>query len=257
MIRSFHDKVRFDGYLSAGSGPQCAPMNAYSPQDRNRSGLPAGSILGAPEPVIAINTESENRHTFWYGDFDEPQFKFRTYQIAASSHDTKYNLLDYYGEKGLAELERIGIHNAYYGVDGDPLDYPYEVIFNAAFHHLYRWVREGVPAPHAPKIETRMGDKPSGDPFGSFVANRTDAFGNCKGGIRTPRRRLPDREVYQLFHLCRRPGDGDVRQGQPLPAGAFKAPLREPRPLPGADHRGLRRRGRQRLHAAGRRRWIH
>ena len=26
MIRSFHDRVRFDGYLLAGSGPQCAPM---------------------------------------------------------------------------------------------------------------------------------------------------------------------------------------------------------------------------------------
>ena len=206
MIRSFHDKVRFDGYLLAGSGPQCAPMNAYCPQDRNRSGLPAGSILGAPEPVIAINTESENRHTFWYGDFDEPQFKFRTYQIAASSHDTKYNLLDYYGEKGLAELERIGIHNAYYGVDGDPLDYPYEVIFNAAFHHLYRWVREGVPAPHAPKIETRMGDKPSGDPFGSFVANKTDAFGNCKGGIRTPAADYPTGK-YTSFSTC---ADGRV-----------------------------------------------
>ncbi|MDR1900119.1 MAG: hypothetical protein LBQ55_08935, partial [Treponema sp.] len=164
-----------------------APINQYEPSAMfNPGGLPSGSIMGAREPVIAINTESENRITFWYGDFDEPNFKFRTYQIAASSHDTRYNLLDYYGERGLKELDSIGIKNAYYGVDGDPLDYPYEVIFNAAFHHLYKWAREGIPAPHAPKIETRISREKTSDPFGSLVENCKDVFGNCKGGIRTP-----------------------------------------------------------------------
>jgi hypothetical protein len=149
MLKSFYDSGRplFDGYLSAGSGTGVAPINAWEPGMGmfNRDKLPAGSMMGAKEPVIAVNTESENRMTNWYGDFDEPRFKFRTYQIAGSSHDTKYNLLDYYGEKGLAELDRIGIKNAYHGVDGDPLDYPCEVIFNAAFYHLYRWVRDGIP----------------------------------------------------------------------------------------------------------------
>ena len=143
-------------------------------------------MMGAPEPVIAINTESENRIVYWKGDFDEPNFKFRTFQIAASSHDTKYCLLDYYGEEGLAELERIGISNGFTGVDGDPLDYPYEVIFNAAFHHLYAWGRFHLPPPHAPKIETFIAYENSTDPLGSYVDNRRDAFGNCLGGIRTP-----------------------------------------------------------------------
>jgi hypothetical protein len=190
MLKSFYFPVDplFDGYLSAGSGAGAAPINAYEGglDMFGRAKLPAGSMMGAREPVIAVNTESENRMTNWHGDFDEPFFKFRTYQIAGSSHDTKYNLLDYYGEKGLAALDRIGIKNAYYGVDGDPLDYPCEVIFNAAFYHLYRWVRDGTPAPYGPKIETKVVFGASTDPFGSYMDNRRDAFGNCRGGIRTP-----------------------------------------------------------------------
>jgi hypothetical protein len=192
VLKSFYrpDTPLFDGYLSAGSGAGAAPINAYEgeggPGMFGTGKLPTGSMMGAKEPVIAVNTESENRMTNWYGDFDDPCFKFRTYQIAGSSHDTKYNLLDYYGKKGLAELDRIGIRNAYYGVDGDPLDYPCEVIFNAAFYHLYRWVRDGIPAPHGPKIETKIIFEASTDPFGSYMDNLKDAFGNCRGGIRTP-----------------------------------------------------------------------
>jgi hypothetical protein len=184
----FPDTPLFDGYLSAGSGAGAAPINAYEGglDMFGRNKLPPGSMMGAREPVIAVNTESENRMANWYGDFDDPCFKFRTYQIAGSSHDTKYNLLDYYGERGLAELDRIGIKNAYYGADGDPLDYPCEVVFNAAFYHLYRWVRDGIPAPHAPKIETKVVFQKSSDPLGSYLENCKDAFGNCKGGIRTP-----------------------------------------------------------------------
>jgi len=189
-LKSFYDKANpiFAGYLSAGSGAGCSPLNAYERQQLGFGppGLPVGSMMGAPEPVIAINTESENRQVYWYGDFDEADFKFRTYQIAASSHDTKYNLLDYYGKEGLAELERIGIRNGYSGIDGDPNDYPYEVIYNAAFHHLYNWARKGIPAPYAPKIETYTAYEASTDPMGSYVDNCRDIFGNCKGGIRTP-----------------------------------------------------------------------
>lgn len=83
------DGPLFDGYLAAGCGADAAPMNAYEATGRpfGRAGIPKGSVMGAREPYININTESENRHTFWYGDFDLPEFKFRTYQIPGSSHD--------------------------------------------------------------------------------------------------------------------------------------------------------------------------
>ena len=213
-LKSFYDTsdILFAGYLSAGSGAYPAPLNAYEdqlPSFGPRGSLPVGSMLGAPEPVIAVNTESENRMVYWQGDFDEPGFKFRTYQIAASSHDTKYNLLDYYGEEGLAELSRIGISNGYSGVDGNPLDYPCEVIYNAAFYHLYGWARLGIPAPHAPKIDTYIAYEKSTDPMGSYVDNRRDLFGNCMGGIRTPAVDYPT-GTYTSFSASKDDGAGSI-----------------------------------------------
>ncbi|MCL2839391.1 MAG: alpha/beta hydrolase domain-containing protein [Defluviitaleaceae bacterium] len=213
-LKSFYDAsdVLFSGYLSAGSGAYCSPLNAYESQlpSFGASGcLPVGSMMGAPEPVIAINTESENRMVYWQGDFDEPDFKFRTYQIAASSHDTKYCLLDYYGKEGLAMLDRIGISNGFTGVDGDPLDNPFEVIFNAAFYHLYTWARYGVPAPYAPPIETFIAYEKSTDPMGGYADNQRDVFGNCKGGIRTPVVDYPT-GVYSSFSTSANDGTGSA-----------------------------------------------
>jgi len=177
----------FDGYLAAGSGVEPAPINAYELSERmlGNIGVPKGNVAGAKEPFICVNTESENRNAFWYGDFDQPDFKFRTYQISGSSHDSYNNLVEYYKGRCEEDVERIGGKIGYDGVDGEAMDYPYEGIFNASFYHLYRWVREGIPAPHAPKIETEITGPEMQDPFGAYVRNRTDAFGNAKGGIRT------------------------------------------------------------------------
>ena len=68
---------------------------------------------------------------------------------------------------------------------GEALNTPYHFIFHAAFDALYHWVRDGIPAPYAPKIITEMTYGPT-DPTGVQVANRTDSFGNALGGIRYP-----------------------------------------------------------------------
>ena len=178
----------FDGYLAAGCGADMAPMNAYEPRTpmMASNGIPKGSVMGAREPYININTESENRMVRWSDDYDRPDYKFRTYQIPASSHDSKYNLLDYYEGKGREDCRRIGMELTYDGVEGEPLDNPYELVFNAAWRNLYLWVREGMPAPHAPKIETEFTSPEEADPFGAWVRNKPDSFGNAVGGIRTP-----------------------------------------------------------------------
>ncbi|MBQ6221057.1 MAG: hypothetical protein IJJ44_00380 [Solobacterium sp.] len=175
----------FDGYYNGGGSAGLAPLSNSQPF-RLGAGEPQSSINGAPQPFIAVNTESENRGSYWYGDFDEPDFKFRTWQIAGSSHDSKYNLVDYYGEKDLKMLESLGIYNAFYGVDGEALDSPYEPVFSAAWKALYLWVRNGIPAPHAPKIEVSTSFTPSQAIGIVYADNRTDAFGNCLGGIRIP-----------------------------------------------------------------------
>ncbi len=176
----------FDGYLAAGCGVEMAPINAYEPNENSffrGNGVPKGSVMGAREPYININTESENRHTNWNGDFDQPDYKFRTYQIPGSSHDSYYSLIRYYEkQKGVERLNRFRFE----GVDGEPMDYPFEFIFSAAFRNLYAWVRNGVSAPHAPRIRTEVVSREQAEPLGAHVRNCTDAFGNAIGGIRTP-----------------------------------------------------------------------
>lgn len=179
----------FDGYLAAGCRADVAPMNAYEAPKTNImhcDGWPAGSVMGAREPYININTESENRVANWIGDSDQPDFKFRTYQIPASSHDSRYSLIDYYAGQGQADCKRIGMELGWRGCEGEPLGNPFELVFNAAFRNLYAWVRGGVPAPHAPRIETEYTDAAHADTLGAWLRNKTDCFGNALGGIRTP-----------------------------------------------------------------------
>ncbi len=194
-IASFHDTKNplFDGFLSAGSGAGLMALNTYERSGKafGESGVPAGSMLGSAQPVIAINTESENRIVNWVGDFDEPGYKFRTYQIAGASHDSRHNILDYFTPSFLRRLAEIGFVNQFPAVDGELSDYPYHLVMNIGFAYLYRWVRDGIPAPHMPKIETYMAFDRSRDAFGSFLENKTDALGNCVGGIRTPTLEYP------------------------------------------------------------------
>lgn len=164
----------FDGYLEAGAGSTPAPVNSFAEAREFWGSRPNFTgIIESAEPYIAINTETETPHTRWAGDRDLPWAKFRVYEIAGSSHDSKYNLLDYY------ELDddpaKVGRDQPYYGLEPYPLDYPYEFVFTAAFRNLYLWVREGIPAPTSKKVE-RYADGES----------RKDAFGNTLGGVRTP-----------------------------------------------------------------------
>ena len=185
----------YDGYLNGGGGDGLAPLNNTQPFTLGSGELHTG-ILGAPKPFIAVNTESDDRIANFSGDCDAPAYKFRTWQIAGTSHDSNYNLVEYYGEKDLAMLERIGIYNAYYGVDGEALDTYYEPVFSAAWKALYAWV-DGVPAPHAPKIESEVLGSPipgiGGMPL--WLRHLTDAFGNCRGGIRTPAVNYPTSRI--------------------------------------------------------------
>ncbi|MCQ4840577.1 alpha/beta hydrolase domain-containing protein [Neglectibacter timonensis] len=199
----------FDGYIDAGSGASNAPINAYEPFSTPfRKGRPTASLLCTKEPCIAINTESENRSTFWYGNFDEPNCKFRTWQIPCSSHDNRYNLVDYYHlGYGTESLHRLGRDMDWEGYQGEALNTPYHFIFHAAFDALYHWVRDGIPAPYAPKIITEMTYGPT-DPTGVQVANRTDSFGNALGGIRYPAADCPT-SVCQSYTLRK---DGGIQQ---------------------------------------------
>ena len=192
-----YEEPLFDGYLEAGADTALAPINSYEYSAENgqisQAGtLPGASVLISKQPYIAINTESENRGANWAGDSDLPDMKFRTYQIAGTSHDAWYNMVDYYKGYLYEDCAKCNVGLSFCGAEGDALDTPYQYIFQAALRNLYVWVREGVPAPHAPKIEM-VPAKP--DDFDALTAfnpnsattkfeNKKDLFGNTMGGIR-------------------------------------------------------------------------
>ena len=183
----------FAGYLSAGGSFHPASINTYHPVKANVFGNMGVNEMGAKEPLIAVNTESENAHVNWSGDSDTPGYLFRTYEFAGSTHDTKNNIVDWY--KDDEDLKRLGWEMRFEGVDGEPNDYPYEVLFQAAFNNLYQWVRNGVPAPHGEKI-----------PRNSRRENMTDAFGNALGGVRTAAINYPTCRYY----ITSKKADGSI-----------------------------------------------
>ncbi len=207
------DGPLFDGYLNTGSGSGNKPINSYCGGGHLFTGGRTGgaSLMVADAPVIAVNTESENRLTYWHGDADEPGYRFRTWQIPCSSHDTKYTLLDYY-EPIKEDLARGGVELSWEGYLGEPMNTPYEPIFCAALQALFNWVREGIPAPHAPAIQTYITEKPT-DRTMTLIANEKDVFGNALGGIRYPVADCPtaryqsysdreDGQIQMMFGQC-------------------------------------------------------
>lgn len=206
----------FDGYLEAGADSALAPINAYELSPENGrialdGSLPKGGVLLSKEPYIAINTESENKGANWIGDSDLPEYKFRTYQIAGSSHDSYYNMITYYEGHLREDAAGSCCELAFAGCEGEPLDTPYEYIFHAALRNLYLWVREEIPAPHGPKIDTA----PAGpDDFDAIIQvndgrkmkyeNRKDLFGNTTGGIRMAAMDYP----VGIYKSCSQRSDG-------------------------------------------------
>jgi len=169
----------YDGYLQAGSGSTPAPINTcQKASDFWETRKDFRGYIASPQPYIVMNTETETPYTRWKGDMDEPWARFRTYDISGSSHDSKYNLLDYYETDD--DPAKVGRDQPYFGLEKYPQDYPYEFVYSAAYRNLFVWVREGVPAPTSRQLE-RLPDGQS----------KKDAFGNTRGGVRTPFIDLP------------------------------------------------------------------
>ncbi|MCL2866317.1 MAG: alpha/beta hydrolase domain-containing protein [Clostridia bacterium] len=183
MVHTFPDKAYalFDGFMAAGGGGWMQPLNAYEPMNTPKmfAGGKAPTVsMHAAKPYIALNTQSEMNWVNFAGDSHCPGALFRVYEIAGGSHDTKYSLIDYYQED--IDTIRIGRMPKFEGTDGEPSDYPYEPLFNAAWRNLFVWVRDDVPAPCAPRLERDADAKPV-----------NDLLGHAMGGLRTAALRYP------------------------------------------------------------------
>lgn len=201
----------FDGYLAAG-GVHAAvvPLN----QDDYGRDIPFGSrVEYMPVPYIAIQTESENAHFSAYENrqenANEEKLRYRIYELAGATHDTAYSLLDYY--RGDDYLKEVGVYPQYMGDNELPNDYPYEFACAAIYRSLFRWVRDGIVPPAAPRIELE-----------SDLENRRDSFGNAVGGVRLPQIDAPVCTYYNYSDTTVIPSGKNVLFGHVVPFSAEK-----------------------------------
>ena len=135
-------------------------------------------------PVLTFQSETDVV-TLGGGRARQPDSeRFRLWELAGAAHFDTYGLVAAHTDReGIAAEELaaliaptaniLGMSAASMVNSGPQQHY----VLNAALAHLVRWVRDGVPAPEAPRLETS-------DASGVVLVR--DALGIVRGGIRTP-----------------------------------------------------------------------
>jgi hypothetical protein len=136
-------------------------------------------------PVMAFETETDL--TAGYALDRQPDSTwFRDWEVAGTSHADDYTSIIGMGDNGRTNIAASLIKNdtplAIIGCTADPNSGPQHWVLDAAISAFNRWVRTGKTPPHAPRIETTAGPKPT---------IRRNALGNALGGIRTPEVDVP------------------------------------------------------------------
>lgn len=143
-------------------------------------------IRGLDVPVIRLNTQGDYR---MFGldtrlpDNDQPGHQTRLYEIAGACHYYKYAPpagVPPVPGRGAADGEGAGPPGtpewlASFGRGSRPNDLPVRLLASAALANLCRWAENGELPPRAPMFETTSD--------GKLVL---DAYGNVRGGVRTP-----------------------------------------------------------------------
>ena len=109
---------------------------------------------------------------------------FRLWELAGAAHFDTYGLVAAHFDREGISVEELAAHLAPTDdVMGMPAGAPINsgpqqhYVVNAALTHLDRWVRDGTPPPHAPRLETA-------DAEATQLVR--DDLGIVRGGIRTP-----------------------------------------------------------------------
>lgn len=138
----------YDAYIAAdGVSALLIPLNQYE----NFTADISSNIFSPIEkqvshckvPYTALQTESDA--SSWGAflnklqDSDNPGFPCRLYEFAGGSHDTTICYVDYYNND--KEVQRVGksISTApkYIGSHSQGNNYPYELLFSAAFRNMF------------------------------------------------------------------------------------------------------------------------
>ncbi len=123
------------------------------------------TIMEVDVPLIELPTMLElETNVPWRQDSDEPGKQFRLYEIAAAGHVDSRDNVRFEPNPCTHELSTI----------------PLQAYMSVALYHLFRWIDQGIPAPHADRV---LLDRDTSND-GSMMA--LDDHGNPRGGIRNP-----------------------------------------------------------------------
>jgi hypothetical protein len=176
-------KFVYDGFLSKEPNG-IARLNSCA-ANLPRSD-PRHQIKNAGVPVIAMVAQGEVMASFnaRRPDSDDPNDRFRWYEVAGGSHLDKFN---YYSLASMADATAAG------NAQGTPefpftarctpeiqlIQYPLmPVIYHAVLNLMDNWVRKGTAPPHADRIQIKDPDTPR-----ATVVQ--DQFGGALGGVRS------------------------------------------------------------------------
>jgi hypothetical protein len=192
-LNAVHPTERiFDGFLlSVWEARAPRPEEGVLPM-----GVRTALRTDIPTPVIVVNSEFESTHLARVPCADAEWL--RIWEVAGTPHGNARSHLDEPDRRGRV-ANRLR----------------YAPVHDAALRALHRWLDEGVPAPHQPRIEMDLGPP---------LRIATDADGNARGGIRLPELAMPT-ATYQgvamgsgrlpLFGAATRFRDEDLRARYP------------------------------------------
>jgi hypothetical protein len=192
----FHDKATldtakplYDGYLIDTGHGRIKPINQCAPSPP--LGTPRAAFRG-PAPLIIIAAQSDfnafdalkNRRP----DNDVTGDQFRLYEVTGSTHSQLDRAVFASTQQDITlALGRPAPPAGYVGVEQPPNDFSRNFIVRAAYVNLDQWVRKGIPAPKAERIEVTNPTVPEPGMFPPrFGTAVVDEFGNAKGGVRSP-----------------------------------------------------------------------
>jgi hypothetical protein len=160
----------FDGFLIHSRGAAGAPIS-QAPQAAPPMPAVAQTRTDTGVPVLTVETQTDILASgLGYLPATQPDSRwFRLWEVAGTSHVDLTEL-------GLSASEVLRDIPGY--TQGSCASLPNEgqerYVMDTAVAQLDQWGRWGIPAPHAPLIESANG---------AYV---TDKFGNALGGVRTP-----------------------------------------------------------------------
>jgi hypothetical protein len=172
-------KPVFDGYLTSSAGGSGLPMHqCAAPIPRGDARL---TIQPRGVPIIKLINQTDITYLNRRPDASSATDQYRSYEIAGAAHVHDWVLRWGANDEDVAKTGAGGfLSNAPCTQRSETGNlFPTQYILNAAFENLDRWSRQGVAPPSATPFEV-------GNPANGRATLALDAFGNARGGVRSP-----------------------------------------------------------------------